>query len=337
MHLYEMRFTEENIDQPFAVEWFYTFNKLLNIFLKNSKGIFGGVIRDYILPCKSLLLDPHKFDSLKMLVKKNKYIVFNDLDILINDKEQMMNIYNIIEKSEICEFCSEPRYNSKGKEIHGYDAYKMIIFANSCIKGYDEYRFNIDLVVHHTYGNNNCDFNVNNIIYTKNGYDILDYSDHFKKWVINSDERLIAQSNNINDFNWNSFMMKDICVQLIEKNIENKEAYFIRNVYRMDELDVEMIHNRFEKLLIRDYQINEFYITKNISYFTHIKNNEDIDICSICCENIEDLNIKYLTNCCDNGGNIFHLNCISKWIFNREKPNCPLCKKDWVPWVYLRD
>jgi hypothetical protein len=64
-----MRFTEENIDQPFAVEWFCLFNKLLNIFLKNSKGIFGGVIRDYILPCKSLLLDPHKFDSLKILVK----------------------------------------------------------------------------------------------------------------------------------------------------------------------------------------------------------------------------------------------------------------------------
>jgi hypothetical protein len=324
-----MRLTEETINDAFAIEWFCKFDTLLKIFLKNSEGIFGGVVRDYILPCKSSLLDIHKFNSLKSIIKKNKYFEFHDFDVLVKDEEQIEIIKNCIEKSEIGTFCYKYICNDEEKEIHSYQQFVMMIEVKDwCTENYD-YNFQIDFVIKHKCVSMS-DFNVNNIIYSKNGYSILDNSHYFRHWVLNNEERLKQQSNNINYFNWYSPMMIDVCVQLVEKSIEKKEAYFI-GFYTPNLVNFDKITYRFNKLMNREYTFIELYECNNISYSIDFDDKCDRDICSICHDSMRDDNIKIRSKCCGDK-NRFHLSCIWKWVQHANRPSCPLCRTTWK-WV----
>jgi hypothetical protein len=94
-----------------------------------------------------------------------------------------------------------------------------------------------------------------------------------------------------------------------------------------------MGHLTVKKIFICFYNLLLLYCYKNCKIIRinditiKIKNNSELDICSICYNNYNDYDdIRKLKKCF----HVYHDKCIRKWLINYNNKKCPICRKELI-------
>jgi hypothetical protein len=96
---------------------------------------------------------------------------------------------------------------------------------------------------------------------------------------------------------------------------------------------VYLTYNYFKNIIIKylskeppNIKLNQnckFTILLMTVQFEMIKNNEEMETCGICLENLKNRNVSVMT--CDH---YFHSNCLLKW--KKINSICPICKRNII-------
>jgi hypothetical protein len=304
-----MIITKTNIDSPETLEWFIHFQSLLKLLITQSHSIFGGIVRDYLVPCSLLFQNKYKFQTIKKIIEKYDSILINDFDVQVKSFEQansiIKNIRNLSNVKKITR-----KNNIEYNDYPQYIISTEIVFT--CCIGND-IKFMIDFVK--VSDITSVDFNVNNLQWFNNsGFKLIQKSKEFYKLVYNNINELSHIE--FNDIDWNDPIFEKACINFICNQILEKKAYFIKN--RLNNT-CEKIKERFKKLWIHGFKFYEFKYG-NINCFITDSDFHHDDPCAICIDKIENNFIVIKTPC----NHIFHLECIDRW--SKQKPSCPVCR-----------
>jgi hypothetical protein len=304
-----MLITKDNINTPETLEWFINFQTLLKLLISESYSIFGGIVRDYLVPCSALLQNKYKFNSLIKIVDNYGSLLINDFDIQVKSLEHanliIRNIRNLLNVKKI--------YKKNKIEYNEYSQYiiSVEIVFNSCIG--KDIIFMIDFVKCTEV--NSVDFSVNNLQWINNyGFKLIQKTENFYKWIYDNNTNILNIE--FHNIDWNDPEFEKLCINFISNQIIKKEAHFIKN--KLNNTPVK-IKERFKKLWSHGFIFSEFKYGNINCFLTNEHFNHD-DPCTICFDKFEKNVIVLKTNC----DHIFHIDCIYKW--NKQKNSCPICR-----------
>ena len=271
-----------NIDTPETVEWFMLFQSLIRLFESSAYGIFGGVVRDYMVPCTSNLLNVYKYSSLQEMVKMYGAFEFHDFDVCVPSLDHAKSVINTISARLVPkEILPLPVISYDNSETMSINC----IFAPICGKA--DIIFKIDLVNMNSI-RKTIDFTVNNLMWTAHsGLVIMQFTDLFCEWVASTEPRIKAQGLKATEVDWTCIYIDRACIDLVCANILSRKAVFIKDTM---ECSVDTLVTRFAKLLDRGYTIERFEHS-GISAYVSLSANPtaltcgDVDAkCIICME-----------------------------------------------------
>lgn len=325
-----MKITADNFDK-YKLNIFM-FCKVFKIFYDNGYRIFGGVLRDLIVPYH-IYSENNKFtlENVKKVIDKVGYIYINDIDICL-DVNYICNFTHLHDmmcgEFNISDFKIEITTNKSEAQV--YHNYTMKVWSKLMEYNYEN-AIKVDII--HNFITR-PDFDVNSLtLDIQRGFDINGGMDTIQ-YIISEDEAFkLKKTSYFKDNMATLRILTQKSIQKIFDNILNKKATLLPKTSTISLKDIK----RYGNILEKNYNIEntgdiKFLYENSDNHQEHKEYFENHNLCCFCSYEVEfeDNEICVLMKC----GHLTHyiclINCYSEICdeYNHSNSNVLKCPTD---------